>query len=75
MPGFSPCEAPILTLSTPGGRTRTRGLGFLGTKWGGSVHGGLGIGGDLSLPGLTHVTATLPVSQGRRQVQKNLRNS
>lgn len=72
MPGFSPCEAPILTLSTPGGRTRTRGLGFLGTQWGGSVHGGLGIGGDLSLPGLAHVTATLPVSQGRRQVQKNL---
>lgn len=35
MPGFSPCEAPILTLSTPEGRTRTRGLGFLGTQWGG----------------------------------------
>ena len=34
MPGFSPCEAPILTLSTPGGGTRTRGLGFLGTQGG-----------------------------------------
>lgn len=54
--GFSPCEAPILTQSTPGGGLKQGALASWELRRG-SNHGDLGTRGDLTPPLTTRTSS------------------